>query len=49
MAAKNILNPAANPIPNNIARRLIIGDKPAAAMPITNALSPERIISAKII
>jgi hypothetical protein len=48
MAAKIILNPAANANPQKITLFLNFSDKPAAAIPIIIALSPDRNMSAKI-
>ena len=49
MAAKKILKKAANAIPINIAFFLRFGGKPEAAIPMIKALSPDSIMSAKII
>ena len=49
MAAKKILKKAAKAIPKKMAFFLSFGGKPEAAIPIINALSPDKIMSAKII
>ena len=49
LSIKKILKKAAKAIPKKMAFFLRSGGKPEAAIPIINALSPDRIMSAKII